>query len=40
VHKPSKKDKAEDREEQGESEEMDRKGVVSLPVTEMAAEIA
>lgn len=40
VHKPSKKDKAEAREEQGEAEELDRKGVVSFPVQEMAEEIA
>jgi len=39
VHKPSKKEKAEAREEQEESE-LDRKGVVSFPATEIAEEIA
>jgi len=43
VHKPSKKEKAEAREELGtesEGSEVDRKGVVSFPVTEMVEEIA
>jgi cytoskeletal protein CcmA (bactofilin family) len=43
VHKPSKKEKAEAREEQvGETEdsELERKGVVSFPVTELVEEIA
>lgn len=39
VHKPTKKEKAEAREEQGEPE-LDRKGVVSFPVPELAEEIA
>ena len=39
VHKPSKKEKAEVREEQEEAE-LDRKGVVSFPVPELATEIA
>jgi cytoskeletal protein CcmA (bactofilin family) len=43
VHKPSKKEKAEAREEQApeaDGSELDRKGVVSFPVPELAAEIA
>lgn len=43
VHKPSKKEKAEAREEQAielEGSELDRKGVVSFPVSEIAEEIA
>lgn len=43
VHKPSKKEKAEAREEsttEVDGEELDRKGVVSFPVTEMVEEIA
>lgn len=43
VHKPSKKEKAEAREELGaepEGSEVERKGVVSFPVTEMVEEIA
>jgi len=39
VHKPSKKEKAEAREEQEEAE-FDRRGVVSFPVSELAEEIA
>ena len=39
VHKPSKKEKAESREEQ-EGAVLDRKGVVSFAVSEMAEEIA
>jgi cytoskeletal protein CcmA (bactofilin family) len=43
VHKPSKKEKPEAREEQAvepEDEELERKGVVSFAVTEMVEEIA
>ncbi len=43
VHKPSKKEKPEAREEQAvelEDEELERKGVVSFPATEMVEEIA
>jgi cytoskeletal protein CcmA (bactofilin family) len=43
VHKPSKKEKAEAREEQEtkpKESELDRRGVVSFPVTELAEEIA
>ena len=43
VHKPSKKEKAEVREEPGielEGSELDRKDVVSFPVTELVEEIA
>ena len=43
VHKPSKKEKAEARDEQAvelEDAELERRGVVSFPVTEMAEEIA
>jgi len=39
VHKPNKKEKAEVRDEQEEAG-LDRKGVTSFPVTEMAEEIA
>ena len=39
VHKPNKKEKAEGRDEQEEAG-LDRKGVTSFPVTEMAEEIA
>ncbi len=43
VHKPNKKGKAEEREDlamETEPEELERKGVVSFPVAEMAEEIA
>ena len=43
VHKPSKKEKAEARDEaetKPKESELDRRGVVSFPVTEMAEEIA
>ncbi len=43
VHKPSKKEKAEVREEpalEAEDSELERKGVVNFPVTEMVEEIA
>jgi cytoskeletal protein CcmA (bactofilin family) len=43
VHKPSKKEKAEARDEQEtkpKESELDRRGVVSFPVTELAEEIA
>jgi cytoskeletal protein CcmA (bactofilin family) len=43
VHKPNKKGKAEEREDlamETEPEELERKGVVTFPVTEMAEEIA
>jgi cytoskeletal protein CcmA (bactofilin family) len=43
VHKPSKKEKAEAQQEQAielEGSELERRGVVSFPVTEMAEEIA
>jgi cytoskeletal protein CcmA (bactofilin family) len=39
VHKPNKKEKSEAREDQ-EEVEVERKGVVSFPVTEMVEEIA
>jgi cytoskeletal protein CcmA (bactofilin family) len=39
VHKPSKKEKAEAQQEP-EQAELDRRGVVSFPVTELAEEIA